>query len=30
MTPEQFGSFLTTERQKWTRLVKAANIKIEE
>ena len=29
MTPEQFGSFLTTERQKWTRLVKAANIRIE-
>ena len=30
MTPEQFGSFMTTERQKWTKLVKAANIKIEE
>lgn len=30
MSPEQFGSFLSTERAKWTRLVKAANIKIED
>ena len=30
MTPEQFGSFLSTERQKWTKMVKAANIKIED
>ena len=30
MTPEQFGKFMTSERQKWARLVKAANIKIEE
>jgi len=28
-TPEQFGAFLKTERQKWERLVKSANIKLE-
>ena len=28
-TPEQFGAFMKAERQKWDRLAKTANIKIE-
>jgi len=30
MSPEQFGNFMRAELDKWARLVKAANIKIEE
>jgi len=30
MSPEQFGSFMKTELDKWARVVKAANIKIED
>jgi len=29
-TPEQFGSLISTEVEKWTKVVKAANVRIEE
>ena len=30
MSPQEFGSFMVTERAKWTKVVKAANIKIKQ
>jgi tripartite-type tricarboxylate transporter receptor subunit TctC len=30
MSPEQFGGFMKTELDKWSKVVKSANIKLEE